>query len=105
MLIGLTVALPSATPVTGSRPGVWSGKPSRSWLASSWGRPMSAIAWRIFSGPLSMPSVMSMNAVLMESSVALIMLTAPKLSLPWFSTSPPSGRRYGEFPSKVSLRE
>ena len=71
MLIGLTVALPRATPVIGSRPGEEFGKPGalRDGAVPG-GMPMSLAASMTFCGPSSMLSVMSMNAVFTEFSVA-----------------------------------
>jgi hypothetical protein len=71
MLIGLTVALPSDTPVIGSRPGEELGMPMVFRVGWAGGMPRSPAAWMIFSGPSSMPRVMSMKAVLTEFSVAV----------------------------------
>ncbi len=76
MLIGLTVALPSATPVIGSSPGDSFGNPGAFRGASDGGMPSRLAASTILSGPFSIDSVMSMKAVLMEFSVAVIIETA-----------------------------
>ena len=58
MLIGLTVAEPSATVVSAFRPGVWSGNPVV-FLPDSGGMPMALAMSTIFSGPSSMATVRS----------------------------------------------
>ena len=76
MLIGLTVAEPSAMPEIGSRPGEvrrWS-RPGLVLLPP--GMPSALAILRILSGPSGIDSVRSTYAVFTDSSVAVIMLIA-----------------------------
>ena len=68
MLIGLTWAEPSATPVTGWRSIEARGMPNSPLRLP--GMPIAAAVSMIFSGPNCMPRVMSMNAVFTEFWVA-----------------------------------
>ena len=70
MLTGLTVALPRAMPVIASRPGEVGGMPAASLPASAGGMPIALAMSRIFCGPFSIASVMSMKAEFADFWVA-----------------------------------
>jgi hypothetical protein len=77
MLIGLSVAEPSEMPTSGRSPGELVGMPVVLDLALSGGMPMATAVSMIASGPSGMARVMSMKAVLIDSSVASRRLTVP----------------------------
>ena len=76
MLIGLIRALPRVIRESASRSRLVMGMPGYSRSRSLGGTPISFMVCRIFSGPLVMLLDMSTNAVLIDSSSAVVMLTA-----------------------------